>query len=446
MGEIQQTEHQTVSVLLVDDEENILRSIQRLLMDEEHIDITTATSGEEALKLIPGLTNLGLIVSDQRMPGMGGAQFLEKAREINSDASRVILTGYADVTAAVDAINKGGAWRYLAKPWNDEELVRVIREGLERYRIIIENRRLNALVRKQNQELDEWNSNLKQRVLAQTSEIRKKNEELTLANSRLKNAFEGVIASLSELINMRDRRSRRHGQNVRSLARTAAQMLRLPAGEIEVIGIAGLLHDIGELGIPDEILRKELEALSPDELAAYRRHSVLGQTAIDSVEHLRPSGLLIRHHHEQWDGNGFPDGLKGEVIPLGARILAYADMIDKVVGNEPSDHGLGRAMAIIEIEQGRSLDPSLLSVFRSTANSTYAIVESEETLKELEVKPVNLYVGMKLARDVVSGTGLLLLSRGEELDEDRIASIRRYYHIDPPANGVFVQVTGASGS
>lgn len=442
MSDVQTTGQEPVSVLIVDDEENILKSIQRLLMDEEDIEITTATSGEEGLALLPDLSNLGLIVSDQRMPGMGGAQFLEKARDINPDPSRIILTGYADVTAAVDAINKGGAWRYLAKPWNDEELVRVIREGLERYRIIIENRRLNALVLKQNQELEEWNSGLKQRVLSQTTEIRKKNEELTLANSRLKGAFEGVIASFSELINMRDNSYRRHSQNVSTLSRYAAQMLELPAEEVETIRIAGLLHDIGELGIPDEILRKELDDMSAEELEAYRRHSVRGQTAIDSVEYLRPSGLLIRHHHEQWDGNGFPDKLKGEGIPLGARILAYADLIDKIVGNDPTEHTLGRAIASIEIEQGRFLDPSLLPVFLSSAKYTYALTEYEEALKELEVKPTNLYVGMKLARDIISGTGLLLLGRGEELDEDRIASIRRYYRIDPPVHGVFVLVTG----
>lgn len=440
MSEQLRIDHEPVSVLLVDDEENISRAIQRLLMDEENIEIATATSGEEGLRLLPGLANLGLIVSDQRMPGMGGAQFLEKSRDINPDASRIILTGYADVSAAVDAINKGGAWRYLTKPWNDEELVRIIREGLERYRIIIENRRLNALVRKQNQELDEWNTSLKQRVLAQTTEIRKKNEELTSVNSRLKSAFEGVIASLSELINMRDKRSHRHGRNVRSLASNAARMLQLPAEEIEIIAIAALLHDIGELGIPDEVLSKEPDTLSADEREVYRRHPVLGQTAIDSVEHLRPSGLLIRHHHEQWDGAGFPDGLKGEAIPLGARLLACADLIDGIVGNDLTEHGLGRAMASIEIEKGRSLDPSLVAAFRNTAKDTYALAERGEVLKELEVKPANLYVGMKLARDIVSGTGLLLLKRGEELDEDRIAAINRYYRIDPPANGVFVMV------
>ena len=442
MSEVLQSSQEPVSILLVDDEENILKAIQRLLMDEEGVEITTAASGEEALRQLPSLSNLGLIVSDQRMPGMTGAQFLEQARSFSPDASRIILTGYADVTAAVDAINKGGAWRYLAKPWNDIELVQVLQEGLQRYRITLENRRLNALVLKQNQELEEWNSGLKQRVLAQTTEIRKKNEELTLANSRLKGAFDGIIASFAELINMRDKRYRRHGQNVSSLARHAAQQLHLPAEEVETIRVAGLLHDIGELGISDEILQKDPDTMNPDELTAYRRHPVRGQTAIDAVEHLRPAGLLIRHHHEQWNGMGFPDGLKGEAIPLGARIIAYADLIDRIVNNDSDEPGLGRALASAELEQGQLLDPALLAVFRSTVKYTYTLAESQETVKELEVKPINLYVGMKLARDIVSGTGMLLLKQGEELDADRIASIGRYYRIDPPAHGVFVQVTG----
>ena len=438
MSETQLTEHEPVSVLIVDDEENILKSMQRLLMDEEDIDITTATSGEEALKLLPGLTNLGLIVSDQRMPGMTGALFLEKAREINPDAIRIILTGYADVTAAVDAINRGGAWRYLAKPWNDEELVRVIQEGLERYRIIIENRRLNALVLKQNEELEEWNSSLKQRVLGQTTEIRKKNEELHEVNRRVKDSFDGIITAFSELLNLRDQRSRNHGRNVSNLACNAALVMQLPAEEIETVRIAGLLHDIGGLGISDEILMKAPEAMTAEETQIYQTHPVRGQTALDSVELLRPVGILIRHHHERWDGGGFPDRLAGDGIPMGARILACADLIDRMVSYDHSEHALSAAIARVELESGHALDPGLIEIFRSTAAKTYPLRISRKDLVERELQPSTLHVGMRLARDIKSGTGLLLLGHGVELDKARIASICRYYQIDPPGHGVFV--------
>lgn len=440
MSDVSQAEHKTVSVLLVDDEENILSAIQRLLMDEEDIEITTATSGEEGLRLLPGLANLGLIVSDQRMPGMGGAQFLEKARDINPDPSRIILTGYADVTAAVDAINKGGAWRYLAKPWNDEELVRVIREGLERYRIIIENRRLNALVLKQNQELEEWNNSLKQRVLSQTTEIRKKNEELHEVNRQVKDAFDGIITAFSELLNLRDQRCRSHGRNVSGLARNAALAMHLSTEEIETVRVAGLLHDIGELGIPEEILLTDPEVMAAQEAQIYQTHPVRGQTALDSVEQLRPAGIFIRHHHERWDGGGFPDRLAGDTIPLGARILACADLIDRVMSRDHTQHALAAAIARIEIESGHSLDPELIKIFRTTAAETYPSRDNRQNLVERDLQPAALQVGMRLARDIISGTGLLLLGVGEELDEARITSISRYYRIDPPTHGVFVLV------
>ncbi len=286
MIETQQSPDKRVTILLVDDEENILRALQRLLIEEDDLDIVTAISGEEGLKLLEGLTNVGLLVSDQRMPGMTGALFLEKAREFAPDALRIILTGYADITAAVDAINRGGAWRYLAKPWNDEELIHIIREGVERYNILRENRRLNDLVERQNRELEEWNANLKHRILAQTTEIRKKNEELNEANSRLKNAFEGVIAAFSELLNLRDQRFRPHGKNVCRMARSAALAMQLQAGEIEIIGVAALLHDIGELGIPDDIMVKTREEMTPPEREAYQLHPVRGQAAIDAIERL----------------------------------------------------------------------------------------------------------------------------------------------------------------
>jgi response regulator RpfG family c-di-GMP phosphodiesterase len=440
VNDVQQTEHEPVSVLLVDDEENILRSIQRLLMDEENVEITIATSGEEGLKLLPALTNLGLIVSDQRMPGMTGALFLEKARDIKPDASRIILTGYADVTAAVDAINKGGAWRYLSKPWNDEDLLRIIREGLERYRMIVENIRLSSLVLKQNQELEEWNSSLKQRVLGQTTEIRKKNEELHEVNRQVKNDFNGVITAFSELLNLRDQRCRSHGKNVSNLACNAALVMKLSAAEVETIRIAGLLHDIGELGIPDDILVAAPEVMNEEKAQIYQTHPVRGQTALDAVEQLRPAGILIRHHHERWDGGGFPDRLAGDRIPIGARILACADLIDRMMSYDHTEHALAASIARIELESGHYLDPELIEIFRSTAAETYPLHNNRQNLVEREIQPGALHVGMRLARDIISGTGLLLLGHGEELDVTRIASISRYYRIDPPGHGVFVLV------
>ena len=159
-----------VQVLCVDDEENILRSLRRLFIDEE-FEIITALSGQEGLEVLATTQNVGVIVSDQRMPGMLGSEFLHACRTAAPDAVRILLTGYSDLTSTIDAINKGGLSRYLGKPWNDEELLMVVRDAVKQYALILENRRLNTIVQQQNEELQEWNRNLKARVLKQTKSL-----------------------------------------------------------------------------------------------------------------------------------------------------------------------------------------------------------------------------------------------------------------------------------
>ena len=160
-----------VRVLFVDDEQNILRSIKRLFMEESY-EVLTANSGEEALKLLKDGQDIGLIVSDQRMPGMQGVDLLKHASEISPDTLRIMLTGYSDINAAIEAINKGGAYQYITKPWKDDELIQIVRDAVYRYSLIRENKRLAEIVKRQNEELKKWNDQLQYRVQEQTLEIR----------------------------------------------------------------------------------------------------------------------------------------------------------------------------------------------------------------------------------------------------------------------------------
>jgi two-component system cell cycle sensor histidine kinase/response regulator CckA len=164
-----------VRVLFVDDEENILRSIKRLFLEESY-EILTANSGEEALKLLKDHQNIGLIVSDQRMPGMQGVDLLKLASDISPDTLRIMLTGYTDINAAIEAINKGGAFQYITKPWKDDELIQIVRDAVYRYSLIKENKRLTEIVKRQNEELKQWNDQLQYRVQEQTIEIRESEE------------------------------------------------------------------------------------------------------------------------------------------------------------------------------------------------------------------------------------------------------------------------------
>lgn len=433
-------DQQTVPVILfVDDEENILKSLQRLTMDET-FETETATSGEEGLQKLTRLAPVALIVSDQRMPGMNGAEFLAQSRELAPDAIRMLLTGYSDITAAADAINKGGASRYLNKPWNDDDLLQTLRSAVETWQLAQENRRLQAIIQAQNEELKQWNENLKNRVLQQTTAIRQKADDLNEALLHLRQNFNGMISAFSNLVEMRGQRMQQHARNVAELACGVARELGMPHDELEHIRIAALLHDIGEIGIPERILGLQPEYMNPDDFKLYSQHPVRGQMAIDHIAELRPAGILIRHHHENYNGSGFPNGLAGEEIPLGARILAYADRIDCVANNGADN--IDQILTRVELELEIKLDPLLQRVFKKVAKYVYFTMPQldPDATVELELKPEELKVGMVLTKDIFSGTGLLLLNRGITLDAVQIESIRRYYELDPPHHGIFALV------
>lgn len=428
-----------LTVLLVDDEENILRALERLLMDEEFT-IVTATSGEEGLRQLATLEQVALIVSDQRMPGMGGAEFLSRTREITPDAVRMILTGYADVNAAMDAINKGGAARYLSKPWEEHSLIQAIRDGVDYYLVLMENRRLAAIVQQQNEELAEWNTNLKGRVMEQTTVIRKQNEELSARNARINEAFTGIIQAFSRLVEMASPRLHSHARNVTALATAMAKDLQLPAADQETIRIAAQLHDIGVIGMPEEILAKRLQDLNHDELLVYQQHAVRGQAAVDAVQELRGAGTLIRHHHEQFNGRGYPDQLAKDAIPLGARIIGFADYLDREMGTARGDEALAAVFNRANLQMGMALDPSLVSSAKKCAKYVYYVDARSVTGVENEYAPTELVTGMQVTKDIYCGTGMLLITKGTTLDRQMIESIQRYYQIDPPQRGVFAMI------
>ena len=428
-------------VLFVDDEENILKALQRLVMDEE-FDTEIANSGDAGLQKLATLSHVALIVSDQRMPGMNGADFLHQSQQLAPDAIRMLLTGYSDISAAADAINKGGASRYLNKPWNDDDLLQTLKAAVETWKLSNDNKRLQSIVQAQNEEMKQWNENLKNRVLQQTTAIRKKADDLNEALIQLKQNYSGIINAFSGLVELRGQKAQQHARNVTELAVAAAREYGLMPEELEIIRTAALLHDIGEIGLPENIFDKSQDYMTQDELKIFSQHPVRGQMAIDSIADLRPAGVLIRHHHEYFNGSGFPDHLKGDQIPIGARILAYADQLDKAVtsGGDTAEQALARVELGLEIK----LDPGLQRVFRKVARYAYFTmpeIDPNATV-ELELKPEELRAGMILTKDLISGTGMMLLNKGVALDAVKIEAIQRYYQLDPPLHGVFALVHG----
>ncbi len=428
-------------VLFVDDEENILHSLERLFMDE-NVEVFTAGSGRVGLEILAKHPDMAVIVSDQRMPEMVGADFLEQSRKIAPQTIRLLLTGYADVNAAIDAINRGGILRYLTKPWKDEELVQTVMGAVQTYQLVKENKRLNAVVQRQNEELKRWSQELEVIVQEQTTELRKSYDSLQAINAKLRINFKNTIRAFSGLVELRDPRMRAHSFNVAEVCSLVAKELEMTPEERETLVVAALLHDIGKIGIPDFILRQDTEQMNYEAREEYVKHPLRGQAAVDVIEDLRPAGLIIRSHHESYDGAGFPDGLKKKEIPLAASVLALADYID--VKNRRFGSTLSQELIRKEVEAqaGSRFEPKLVPIVLAVADKFYRKKRrtTEEAAREVELSPDELAVGMELNRDVLSGTGILLLGKGKVLGKTSIDLLRRYYKLDPPHQGVFVRL------
>jgi response regulator RpfG family c-di-GMP phosphodiesterase len=421
-------------ILFVDDEENVLRSLKRLFVSQEY-EVLTALSGGEGLAILKDI-EVPVIVSDQRMPVMTGAEFLEKSRPLSPDAVRIILTGYADVEAAIGAINRGGAYRYVSKPWNDSDLLRVIKDAFEKYHLVRENQYLTELTTKQNEELKKWSVELELYVQQHTIDLTKQNKEQKKLNLKLKKNVSEILRSLSSLIELRNGSTRNHSNNVAILSTAIAEEIGLTAPEIERISTASQLHDIGMIGAPDIVLLKNVGELSPDEMTEYVKHPVRGQAAIDCIEDFRGPGILIRHHHEWYNGRGFPDGLKGDNIPMGARIIAIADRFERILHDEMQD--IDSALAKVKSMLATQFDATLYTPLEKTARELFRSIDRDTDSIEVELQTKDLAPGMVISRDLITGTGLLLLRKGTVLSDKNIETLKRAVNLDPSKSGIFV--------
>ncbi|MEN6585543.1 MAG: HD domain-containing phosphohydrolase [Sulfuricella sp.] len=409
------------SLLFVDDEPNILSALRRLFRPLGY-KIFTAEGGAEGLALLEQ-EPVDLVVSDMRMPQMDGAQFLEKVRQKWPDAMRILLTGYADVSSTIAAINKGEIFRYVAKPWEDNDIVLVVKQALELKNLALEKRRLEELTLRQNEELKELNASLETRVQARTEEVRQTMGFLEIANRKLKESFLTSIKVFANLIELRERSLAGHSRRVADLARALAKRLELPDAEVQDIFIAALLHDIGKIGLPDKLLVKPFVVLAGEERDLVLRHPITGQAALMGLEQIHGAAKLIRSHHERWDGMGYPDGLVGLAIPFGARILAVANDFDAVQIGTHLSKQLKQSEAVAYILEGRAkrYDPQVVDVFASAMGGQVSTEPQEVALKTPQIK-----AKMILSRDLVSPEGIMLLSRDYVLTDDIIEQIRNF--------------------
>jgi response regulator RpfG family c-di-GMP phosphodiesterase len=424
MSEIAET---PATILFVDDEANILSSLKRLFRPLGYR-IFTAESGAQGLDVM-AKESVDLVVSDMRMPEMNGAQFLEKVRESWPDTIRILLTGYAEIAATIDAINKGQIYRYVSKPWEDNDITLIVKHALLQKMLEREKFRLEELTHKQNEELKDLNANLEAKVVARTSELNQTMQFLDVAHETLKKSFITSVRVFSNLIEMRNLGRSGHSRRVAELSRTLAQNLGLSAAEVQDVFIAGLLLDIGKIGLPDRLLDKPFNSLNVDERSEVSKCPVKGEMALMALEQLHGAAKLIRSHRERFDGTGYPDHLSGLSIPLGARILAIAEDYDSALIGTSFVKPLMPAQALLMIQDGKGkrYDLSVANALLLELNksSTAKNNASESILRSGQVTP-----GMKLSRDLITRNGEMLLSRDHVLNEQIIDQVMSFERMD----------------
>jgi len=409
-------ENQVVAtLLLVDDEENIISSLRRLLRGEPYA-LLTCNDGETALQLLEQQP-VDLVISDARMPGMDGATLLAEVQQRWPNCLRILLTGYADLSTTVKAINQGQIYRYISKPWDDNELKLIIRQALAFQHSERERLRLEQLTLEQNQRLHVLNATLEQRVRDRTAEVEQTADMLDLAYAELRRSYVTATEVFASLVGQRLGREQQTNAQVIALVKAYAEQQQLDESISHDLAMAAALYNIGKLAWDDQLLQRPSDLMYKDERARYRQYPIVGESLLMTLEPIKDAGLLIRHHQERWDGKGFPDRLAGDVIPLGSRLLKLAVDFIELQRGLVLERRLSRDAALLLIRKysGQLYDPQLCERFIELCTTLAPdLALADPSILALDTR--HLEAGMILARNLQAESGMLLLNEGKVLN------------------------------
>ncbi|MFA7346349.1 MAG: HD domain-containing phosphohydrolase [Desulfurivibrionaceae bacterium] len=356
------------NIFFVDDEKNILKAVQRIFAEEEGIHVFAFDNPEDALKSLEQNV-AAVVVSDQKMPAMQGTDFLEIVKSRWPDAIRIIMSGHADREIMIDAINKNNIFKFISKPFDNSELLLAAREALKHYSLSQENKKLYSLTQKQNEELLLLNRQLEGKVCEKTEQILRKEKQLEDMIKKLEQALDGSIRALAMAVETRDPYTAGHQKRVAELACAIAVEMRLPADIIEGIHLAGIVHDLGKIYVPAEILNKPGK-LSPIERELIHVHPQVGFDILKGIDFPWPISQIILQHHERINGSGYPNRLRNDDILLEAKIIAVADVVEAMSSHRPYRPAPGTDLALAEIEKNKGtfydqgVAEACLSLFR----------------------------------------------------------------------------------
>jgi putative nucleotidyltransferase with HDIG domain len=337
--------------ILVVEDEDALREIVCCMLEDRGYQTTAAPLAPKALEyLAADPEKHQLILSDIIMPEMNGLQFLERVRQLYPDLPVLMLSALQDVRIAMEAI-RAGAYDYVVKPFERDQLFLAVDRALERRRLILENRR--------------YQSHLEEMV-------RQRTEALESALRELERSYDFTLEALGNALDLKDSETQGHSKRVTAFTVAIARAMGVGPEELKTIARGAYLHDIGKMAVPDSILRKE-GPLDPAERELMRTHCQRGHDILAHIGYLKEVSEIVLSHQEQYDGGGYPRGLRGSQIPLGARIFAVADTLDAMTSDRPYRKALTLDQARAEVQRvsGTQFDPAVVEAFMTIPDSVW---------------------------------------------------------------------------
>lgn len=303
-------------IIVVDDEIMITKTVAMLLKLRTKNEVVTFNNPKDALSFVNENNEVDVIISDFLMPEMNGIEFLMEIKKISPKTESILLTGYADKENAIKSINEAGVYYYLEKPWNNEKLVKIVMNALEKKTL--------------SDALDKKIIDLEMRNV----EINKLYEFISYEYNEEVEGMKSLMLSMSNVIEARDKYTDGHTRRVAMIASNLGKELNLEQKDIETLEFVGVIHDIGKISISDNILNKPGK-LTDEEFEIIMNHPIVGEKICRSIKNLENSLSPILHHHEKLDGSGYPNGLKGDEIDTVTRIITIADIFDALYSDRP---------------------------------------------------------------------------------------------------------------
>ena len=367
------------------------------------------------------------------MPGMDGATLLAEVHRLYPGTRRILLTGYADLSTIVKAINDGQIHRYISKPWNDEELQLILQQTLE-------HQRLERLTHAQNDQLKALNATLEKRVTARTAELQQTADMLDLAYDELKRSYVTGTEVFSLLANLRLPKDKQTNRALIELVRVYCTTQSIDEADTRDLTMAAALYNIGKLSWNDSMMVAPSDRLHSTDRELYREYPTQSESLLMTLEPMKDAARIIRHHQERWDGSGFPDHLKGDAIPPGSRLLKLAvDFIELQKGLILERHlNSDEALLYIRRYAGRLYDPQLVEDFvQACATFLSDVTLGDPTVKVLTTR--ELEDGMVLARNLNADNGMLLLNAGKVLNLPLVDKLIAFEAIEGAKYSVFIK-------